>query len=567
MHNIRKHPVTVAIALALFASSIAAQTTPDAGSLLREFEKQAPPRLPQPAPQAMPQTPLAPDANALRVQVKAFRISGNTLIAEPELQAVLAPWVGKESTFAELQQAANAVAEAYRRHGWFARPQLPAQDLAEGIVSINIIEGRLGAVRIDDGGQSLRLDRAMVSSTMTARQQPGDPLNLDALERSSSILNDTPGMAVATILAPGGDTGQTDAIVKVQDKPLLAGMAQIDNQGARSTGADKLTFNLSLDNPGGAGDQVSANGNASEGNRYVKFGYARPFGRDGLRAGISVSAMQYQLLGEDFAALNSKGDAKTLGLNASYPLLRSGTHNMSLAGALDRKDYYNEANEIATSEKRIHSALLALNGDLLDGLGNGGMTLWGVNVTAGKVDLSANSANETADQSGPGSAGSYQKLGYSLARLQRISDQSTLWLSLSGQRASKNLDSSEKLSLGGPSGVRAYPLMEGSGDDGWLATLEARYNLTPDLQLSVFYDHGTITQSHNADYAGAPLVNEASLKGAGLGLSWSQSGSFTLRAVWARRIGDNPLASATTGADGDGSLKPNRFWLSAVVYF
>ncbi|MCX7241648.1 MAG: ShlB/FhaC/HecB family hemolysin secretion/activation protein [Burkholderiales bacterium] len=566
MHKFSHQSIYFALASVLFASSIAAQTAPDAGSLLREAEKQAP-RLPQPAPQAVPQAPLAPDANALRVQVKAFRITGNTLIAEPELQAVLSPWVGKESTFSELQQAANALAEAYRRHGWFARPQLPAQDLADGVVNINIIEGRLGAVRIDDGGQSLRLDRAMVSSTMTARQQPGDPLNLDALERSNAILNDTPGIAVTTILAPGSDTGQTDAIVKVQDKPLLAGTVQLDNQGARSTGADKLTFNLSLDNPGGAGDQVSANGNASEGSRYVKMGYARPFGRDGLRAGISASAMQYQLLGEDFAALNSKGDAKTLGLNASYPLLRSGSRNMSLAGAIDRKDYYNEANEISTSEKRIHTALFALNGDLLDGFGNGGMTLWGVNLTAGQVDLSANATNESADQNGPGTAGGYQKLGYSLARLQRISDQSTLWLSLSGQRASKNLDSSEKFSLGGPSGVRAYPLMEGSGDDGWLATVEARYNLTPDLQFSAFYDQGRIQQSHNADYTGAPQVNEGSLSGAGVGLSWARPGSFTLRAVWARRIGDNPFASIKTGADGDGSLTQNRLWFSAMAFF
>ena len=167
MHKLRKHPITVAIALAIFSTGIAAQTAPDAGSLLREAEKQQAPRLPQPAPQAVPQAPLAPDANALRVQVKAFRIRGNTLIAEPELQAVLAPWVGKESSFAELQQAANALAEAYRRHGWFARPQLPAQDLAEGIVSINIIEGRLGAVRIEDGGLALRLDRSLVTQTMT----------------------------------------------------------------------------------------------------------------------------------------------------------------------------------------------------------------------------------------------------------------------------------------------------------------------------------------------------------------------------------------------------------------
>ena len=90
MLKLRQHPIAVAIALALLSGSLTAQTAPDAGSLLRESERQAP-RLPQPAPQAVPQAPLAPDANAVRVQVTAFRITGNTLIAESELQAALSP--------------------------------------------------------------------------------------------------------------------------------------------------------------------------------------------------------------------------------------------------------------------------------------------------------------------------------------------------------------------------------------------------------------------------------------------------------------------------------------------
>lgn len=551
--------------IAMGAQHTLAQTVPDAGSLLREAERQ-PLRLPNPVPQAVPKAPAGPEMGAVRVQVKAFRLTGNTLISESDLQAVLLPWVGKESSFTELQQAINAVAEAYRVRGWFARPQLPAQDVNNGVVSIDIIEGRLGAVRIDDGGKELRTDRAMVTDTMTARQKSGEPLNLDALDRSTNILNDTPGVAVATILAPGKNTGETDAVVKVQDKPLFSGTAMLDNQGARSTGADKISVSLTMDSPRGVGDQAALNANTSEGSQYLKLAYALPWGRDGARVGASTSAMRYTLIG-DLSSLNARGDAQTLGVNASYPLLRSGTKNIAFAAALDRKTYYNEANQVATSQKVADVALLALSGDLLDGLGQGGMTLWGINLTAGQINLSGNATNQGADRVGANTEGNYQKWGYNLARLQRLTDKTSLWASFSGQSSAKNLDSSEKFSLGGASGVRAYPLSEGSGDTGWLATLEVRHNLLPELQVSVFYDHGQIKQSHDNAYIGAPVVNEASLKGYGVGLSWTQSGNYAVRASLAHRIDDNPLASAINGKDGDGSLTLDRLWFTATKFF
>lgn len=558
--------VLASLPLVFSVSTAFSQTAPDAGAILRETERQ-PRQLPKPGPQAVPQTPAPAAADAVRVTVKAFKLTGNTLIAEPELQAVLAPWVGREVSFAELQQAANAIAGEYRKRGWFARPQLPAQDVSSGVIIINIIEGKLGEVRIDDGGKELRVERDMVTDTMTARQKPGDPLNLESLERSSNILNDTPGVAVATILTAGKAAGESDAVVKVQDKSLIVGTLQLDNTGSRSTGDNKLSLNLALDNPSGKGDQVSLNGNASEGSTYLRLGYSIPVGNDGLRVGASASALNYKLVGPDFGALNSKGDAQTYGLNASYPMLRSGTKNIAIAGAIDRKNYYNEANQLATSEKEVQALLLSLTGDLLDGLVNGGMTLWGINLTTGNVDLSANPANQSTDRNGPRTEGGYHKVGVNLARLQRLTDTATLWASINGQWADKNLDSSEKLSLGGPAGVRAYPVMEGSGDEGWLATLEARYNFTTEWQTTAFYDHGRIRRDHDANYTGALLPASATLKGAGFGVSWSQPGRLTLRAAVARRIGDNPLRTLATGKDQDGSYDRTRVWLTGIVFF
>ena len=566
MHNRRVLLAFSGSTLLLASVAATAQTAPDAGAILRETERQQR-QLPKPAPQAVPQTPAPAAADTVRVTVKAFKLTGNTLIAEPELQAALALWVGKESSFAELQQAVNAIAETYRQRGWFARPQLPAQDVSSGVITINIIEGKLGEVRIDDGGKTLRIERELVSDTMTARQKPGDPLNLDLLERSSNILNDTPGVAVATILTTGKGPAESDAVVKVQDKALVAGTAQLDNTGSRSTGDLKLTASATLDNPTGKGDQASLNANHSQGSSYLKLGYSLPVGRDGLRVGASTSALQFKLVGADFAALNSKGDAQTYGINANYPLLRSGSRNIAISAAFDRKDYDNQSNGVSTSQKRIHAGLFALTGDLLDGFGAGGMTLWGINLTLGDVDLGANPANQTTDSNGPRTEGSYRKFGANLARLQRLSDTATLWASLNAQWAGKNLDSSEKMSLGGPSAVRAYPVMEGTGDHGWQATLEARYNLSAEIQLTAFYDHGTIRRDHDANYSGAQLPASAALKGAGLGASWNQPGHYTLRASIARRIGDNPLRTIATGKDSDGSLDKTRLWITGMVFF
>lgn len=546
-------------------NSASAQTVPDAGSLLREQERHLP-QLPKPAPQATPQAPALLKKSDLRITVKAFKITGNSLIDELELQAALAPWIGKEAGYADLQEALNAVAETYRKHGWFARPMLPAQDVTEGTITIHIIEGKLGAVRIDDQGKALRTRKSLVNDMMTARQQPGTPLNLDDLDRSTNLLNDSPGIAVSTMLAPGSIEGESDAVVRVQDKPLVTAYVQGDNQGARSTGENKLTVNGTLDNPLGIGDQVTINTNTSQGSTYAKLGYSLPVGSDGLRVGASTSGMQYRLIG-DLASMKAKGDAQTYGVNGLYPILRSGTRNVSLAMSYDRKNYYNEANTVTTSEKKIDAVVAALSGDLLDGFGSGGMTLWSLNLTSGHLDLSGNATNQQTDRNGARTAGDYAKLSYSLSRLQRMTDKITLWLSFNGQVAGKNLDSSEKLSLGGPSGVRAYPILEGTGDDGWLATLEARYNLMPELQVIGFYDQGWIKQSHSPDYTGSPLVNTGTLKGTGLGLSWTQAGNFVVRATWARRIGDNPFANPLNGKDQDGSLDKDRIWLTAIKFF
>lgn len=145
-----------------------------------------------------------------------------------------------------------------------------------------------------------------------------------------------------------------------------------------------------------------------------------------------------------------------------------------------------------------------------------------------------------------------------------------LFANFSGQSASKNLDSSEKFILGGPNGVRAYPGSEGSGDSGWLANVEARYDLPGtalgSLQLIAFYDTGSIKlHDDTKDIAIATYTqqNVYRLSGWGLGLNLSKTGSYSLRLAWAQKIGDNPGRSEN-GLDANGYADRSRAWLQAT---
>ena len=112
--------------------------------------------------------------------------------------------------------------------------------------------------------------------------------------------------------------------------------------------------------------------------------------------------------------------------------------------------------------------------------------------------------------------------------------------------------------------MRAYPGSEAGGTDGQMLNLELRMRLAEGFSLTGFYDEGSVKVNHNNSYAGAPALNDYSLKGAGLALAWQGTAGLTVRAIWARRIGDNPNPTAT-GKDQDGSYVADRFWLTLSV--
>jgi hemolysin activation/secretion protein len=554
----------VCIAVGLMASgAVRAQTPPDAGSLLQQIEKQQHNQLPPKSPpQFLPPAPLQSHGGTT-VSVSAFRFAGNTLLRSQQLSSVVAGFTNRPLSFAELQNAAIAVATAYRQAGWVVRAYLPEQDITGATVTIQIIEAKFGAVRME--GKIKRVSAVQLESIVDSSQKPGLPVNADALDRALLLIGDLPGVSATGRLAEGEIQAATDLIVAAADGPLVTGNVTADNAGERATGAGRLIADLSLNSPLGFGDRLDTVLLGSQGSNFERAAYSLPVGSNGWRVGVNASHLDYRIVTAEFSALDAHGTSTTAGLEATYPLLRSRLENLYAALNVDDKRFDNESAGSTTTHYAIQTASLGVYGNLFDSLGGGGANTASITLVQGNADL-AGSPNEGADALTTRTAGSFQKLRLAAARQQVVTERFSLYASFAGQFSRKNLDSSEKFYLGGADGVRAYPANEAGGAEGALLNLEARERLPANFNATGFFDWGTVRVNKNNDIAGAATPNTDQLKGAGVSIAWQASFGLGLKATFAHRIGSNPNPTAT-GADQDGSHIENRVWLQASMPF
>ena len=547
-------------ALLLDGQLCVAQVQPDAGSVLRE-QQQPTLELPKPVPSIQVEEPARPALKrsaVTRFVLKGLRISGNTAFGSDELLAVVQDYVGKEVGFDELEAAAARISRFYRERGYtVARAYLPAQQIEDGIVEIAVIEGRFGKVTINNksrvrDGVVRGYTEALAGTTVVERR----------LERNLLLLNDLAGVGEArAILSPGAKVGESDLTVDLTPAALLGGSLELDNAGNRFTGAWRVTGRLDVLSPSGFGD--SLNGfftRAFDGLEHGGLGYQLPLGGKGLKVGAAYSAGHYRL-GRSFAQLDASGEFNTYSLNVSYPFVRSANVNLYGKVAHDWRDFQDRVGAVATvTDKSTRAAVISLQGDVRDAAFSG-ITVFSVSYTGGNVDIETPAAL-AIDAATARTHGHFGKWNVSALRVQSLGERLSAYFVFSGQKADRNLDSSEKFIVGGANGVRAYPQGEASGDSGWLATAELRYALTfgsiPGvLQPFVFVDAGGVTLNERPF---AATENTRRLSGAGLGLLWSRTREFQLKLMYATRMGNEP----STASDTD---RRSRGWLQALKHF
>lgn len=546
-------------ALLALSQTVFSQQPPSAGSQLQQIPPSPVPQKIAPAIRIEPSSaPATAASDAVKIVVNSLQVTGSLAYPEAELVALTGFKPGSELTLSDLRGMASKITERYRSNGYFvAQAYLPAQEISDGVVTIAVVEGQYGKIAVrNQSNLSDDLAYSQLDGINT-----GDAVTIAPLESRLLLLSDIPGVNVTSTLTPGASVGASDLIVDVTPGQRVTGSIDADNGGNRYTGEYRLGATVNLNNAAGRGDVASLRVLTSgSGLNYARGSYQMQFGK--ATAGVAYSWLGYEL-GKEFSSLQANGTAKIASIYGGYPLIRTRNTNLYALLAFDAKTFQDRVDATSTVvDKKARVLMATLRGDHRDHLGGGGLTSYSLTGTTGNIDIQT-PAMRAFDAATAQSNGHYTKLGFSAMRLQSVTDTVSLYAGINGQVASKNLDISEKMELGGINGVRAYPEGEAYADQGYLLTLEARFLLPKfseqfpgQLQLVGFVDTGSVTLNKNPWDA---RDNRRTLSGAGIGLNWSAANNFVVRTSYARKLGSG---TATSAPD-----KSGRFWIQAVKYF
>lgn len=535
----------------LLAASLLLACAPFARAEGIDAAQEAPPAAPQQA-QALPEPQMAAQTQASFV-LKGVQFVGASGVPEGELQAAVADRIGTSVTFADLEQLAARVVAVYQKHGFgLVQAFVPVQEVVDGVVRITVSEGVLGNVSIDIAKDApVQQDR--VAKTL-AILEPGKPLNGREYERAMLLLSDLPGIKPQSAISAGATSGTTDLAVHVTERDRFQYGLELDNYGTRDSGRHRVTGSMRWASPFDRGDNLDLRLMLAQGmhTAFGRISYETPVGYRGLRLGGGLARVQYEL-GGPFAPLEPTGTGNVADLSFSYPIIRQRSTNLFVRGTLDNKDLTDRFEAVGfETKKRIRGFGIGMSFEKRDKFLGGGYTSANGLLYSGNLDIK-DATSEAFDNPpfGYDTEGSFGKFTLQLARLQYIAPKFSLFLGTGLQRASKNLDAYEKLSLGGPKAVRAYATGEVLVDDGWLATMELRYAANPDTTLFAFYDAARGDFFH--DPRPFDVFTSRSLRGYGLGVNWSKPGKVSMNFSIAWR-GTDP------GITDGGDRNPRLFW-------
>ena len=356
------------------------------------------------------------------------------------------------------------------------------------------------------------------------------------------------------MLSPGREFGTSKLTVRIEDSKESNTVFYVENYGSPSTGRYRYGLQETLYDPSGTGDKVSLGALVSNGSlRNFYANYETVVGRGGTTLGLGISRMNYKVSGA-LAPIGAEGNSLTLSLFGQTPFYHLTNRSLSFRYGYN----YRNLNDDITAfdlegKKHTHSIYAGLVGmHRVQGL-----TLnYNANLTVGKLGFDSDYSRILGELNRT-DEGTYAKLEAELTAVQQLGHATDFLVKVAGQKASRNLDSSEDFYLGGPNGVRAYAQGEGTGDEGVLGTAELRWH-TPvrGLTLSTFYDAGAVRLSRTP--IGAD--NRVTLRGWGIGAAYSNPGDWFARVDYARRIGLDPSVSAKNNAAGRVWFMAGKIW-------
>ena len=472
-----------------------------------------------------------------QVTVTDFEFSGNKHVSNELLDAELSDLKRQKLNFDQLKGAADRLTDLYRKEGYFTvRAALPTQDIKDGMVRFEIVESKLGEIRIQ-GNEKYSTE---FLEWYIDPVNKGDIPARRRVQRQLLLLNEFPDLEVASIVEAADDPNTVDLILDVTDSHPTHFTIDYNNFGSRFTGTNRIGATLDFGNFSGNGDRLTLRGLRSLASRGVTVGtanYSLPISNAGTKLNFLLSNAAYGV-GRDLQILDIRGDATVAGVFVNHPFIRKPDWNLDFTGGFIYQDIDDLILDETVSRDRLRELVVGMSTDWADRYGRNYANIRMTQDT-GQL-LGGLPVNEPFSSRQAG--GGFNKWNLDLARVHSFSKK---WFGIARvghQFANQALPTAEQYALGGIDSVRGFSQAAYLGDAGYNVGAELRWqpiegadaNL---LQLAAFIDHGSA-------YLKRPALGEIpniSLTGAGVGLRLNLPHTTFIRADIGWALSDNEL--------------------------
>ncbi|MBQ4212975.1 MAG: ShlB/FhaC/HecB family hemolysin secretion/activation protein [Selenomonas sp.] len=512
--------------------------------------------LPRPQAEVEDNTAAKPQqAPAVEFTITNFRLEAPDLYLDKgELVKILQDGMGEKKTMKELNSTLAELTRYCRQHGYpAAAAYVPAQESSDGMITIKVIPGLYGEIKIDNRS---RLKESVANGFVKALKS-GEIIRTGKLETTLYSISDVSGTKAVGVLSPGKEFGTSDLTVRIEKGKGTSTILYVENYGSEDTGRYRYGLQHNIYDVSGNGDKVSIGTLLSNQNMHNYYAnYETIVGRGGATLGFGYSRMDYRV-GMDSGDL--KGIADTISVFGHRPIYHLTNSGLKIKYGYDYRRLKDDYMSMYEVNKHSHSVYVAAEGfERRKGLA----VNYEAKLTTGTLGRDSDDAFSKSMFDNNKTEGRYTKGEFNVTAVQRLGNRADVLVKASGQLASHNLDGSEKMYLGGANGVRAYPQGEGSGDEGLMGTVETRfYTNVPGLVFSTYFDIGHVKfRKDGQPWGRSSDASGMTLKGYGVGITYSKPNDWFARLDYARRIGGDPNLSEKAQAKGRTWFMLGKIW-------
>lgn len=478
-------------------------------------------RKPAPAPQIV-LPPSGPEtqrpgglSTALGVYVRRIRVVGGTVFTEEELRPILAQYENRELTVEDLDELRHRLSLTYSNAGYInSGAVIPDQDVADGVLTLQVVEGRLSGIEIA-GEHHFR--RAFIAGRVALGA--GEPLNVRGLQEAIQLLLQNPQIErINAELAPGAQRGEAVLRMDVKEAKRWSVGFSMANNRSPVVGSVRSELSAAARNLSGFGDMLGVRIGHTHGLDDESFGISIPVSARDTLLSLRKDRVKSRVIEPPFDRVDVRSESESSELGVSHPLYRTLHSSFTVGANLYWRDNATSLLGVPFSftpglaDGRAKVTALRLFGDWLERTQD--------SVVAARVTLANGLRRGGATTSTANTPDSqYWTVLTQLQWARRLSeDGRQMLLRIDMQQASGELLPSEKFAIGGSESVRGYRENQIVRDKGWIATAEYRH---PVGRVPI----PALTQSDSDGLLSAALF-------ADFGRAWDHFGGPARRFIW-----------------------------------